>query len=60
MKRAITIALAVALAAGTLVGFVGPVAAETAIPDIAMQVDELGPLLELLVELFDVSVSIEG
>lgn len=60
MRRAITIVLAVALATGMLVSFVGPVAAQTAIPDVAMQVDDLGPLLELIVRLFDIEVTITG
>lgn len=59
MDRIITAALAVALAVGMLVSFVGPVAAGAAV-DPVLQVDEIGPLLELIARLFDISVSIEG
>lgn len=60
MKRAITTVLAIVLAVGALVGLAGPVAAQEGISEFVMQVDEFGPLLELIADLFDISVSIEG
>lgn len=60
MGRTITTVLAVALAVGLLAGVVGPVAAQQAVPEFVLQVDEFGPLLELIAELFDISISIEG
>lgn len=62
MKRTITTILAVALTIGMLASLAGPVAAQGALPDVVMQtdLDSLGPLLELIARLFDISVSIEG
>jgi hypothetical protein len=60
MNRTVTILLAVALAAGTLVSFVGPVAETASVPEFAMQVDELGPLLELIASLFEIEVTISN
>lgn len=62
MKRAITTILAVALAIGMLASLAGPVAAQGTLSDVVMQtdLDSLGPLLELIARLFDISVSIEG
>lgn len=52
-------ALAVAFAVGMLVSMAGTAAAQGS-TDLLLQVDELGPLLELIVSLFDISISIEG
>lgn len=62
MKRTLTTILAVALAIGMLTSLAGPVAAQGALSDVVMQtdLDSLGPLLELIARLFDISVSIEG
>lgn len=53
-------ALAVALAVGMLVSLAGPAAAAQGSPDLLLQVENLGPLLELIASLFDISISIEG
>lgn len=57
MGRTLTTLLAFALAVGMLAGFVGTAAAQ---PELFLQTDDLGPLLELIVSLFDISISIEG
>lgn len=59
MRRAITTALVVALAVGTFLSLAGPVAAQAS-PEVLLQVDQLGPLLELIASIFDISISIEG
>lgn len=53
-------ALAVALAVGMLVSLAGSAAAAQGSPDLLLQVENLGPLLELIASLFDISISIEG
>lgn len=57
MGRTSTTILALVLAAGMLASIVGTAAAQ---PDLLLQTDDLGPLLELIVSLFDISISIEG
>lgn len=57
MKRTLTSLLIIALAVGTLVSLATPVAAQ---PELLLQIEEFGPLLELIVRLFDISISIEG
>lgn len=57
MRRTLTAVLMLALAVGMLVAMAGPAAAQ---PEFVLQVDEFGPLLELIVSLFDISISIEG
>lgn len=59
MRRTIMTVLAVVFAVGTLVSLAGPAAAQGS-ADLFLQVDGLGPLLELIVSLFDISISIEG
>lgn len=60
MRRTIMTALAVALAVGMLVSLAGSAAAAQGSPDLLLQVENLGPLLELIASLFDISISIEG
>ncbi|MEM4782502.1 MAG: hypothetical protein QXG03_13205 [Halalkalicoccus sp.] len=52
-----TSVLVVALAVGMLLSLATPVAAQ---PELLLQVEEFGPLLELIARLFDISISIEG
>lgn len=55
-----TTSVIIAIAIGMVVGFVGPVAAQPELSNFVLQVDEFGPLLELIARLFDISVTIEG
>jgi hypothetical protein len=57
MERTLTMLLVLALAVGMLASLAGTAAAQ---PDLLLQTDDLGPLLELIVSLFDISISIEG
>lgn len=60
MRRTMMTALAVVFAVGMLVSLAGPAAAAQGSTDLLLQADDLGPLLELIVSLFDISISIEG
>lgn len=57
MRDLRTTALAVVLTIGLLASIAIPAAAQ---PEVLLQIDEFGPLLELIVDLFDISISIEG
>lgn len=57
MKRTVRTVLVLAVAVGMLTSFVATTAAQ---PDLLLQTDDFGPLLELIVSLFDISISIEG
>ena len=60
MRHTIATILTLALTIGILVSLTGTAAAQNTIPDMIMQADDLGPLFELIVSLFDISISIEG
>jgi hypothetical protein len=59
MRSTITTVLAVALAIGMLASLATPAAAQGS-PGLLPLVGDLGPLIELLVELFDIDIRIAG
>lgn len=57
MRKTLTAVLMLTLSAGMLVVMAGSAAAQ---PEFVLQVESLGPLLELIARLFEIDISITG
>ncbi|WP_162993824.1 hypothetical protein [Halalkalicoccus subterraneus] len=57
MRKTLTAVLMLTLSAGMLVAMAGSAAAQ---PELVLQVESLGPLLELIARLFEIDISITG